>query len=162
MGQIGRLFFGGVHGCLNCLERLGKKWWEKIGEVTQWFITFMLVNVLWILFRSESIASAKLFIKKMCCLSDFTISEKLYNCFNLPELVFFEKKIPFLDYLPSHIIGFHLWLFIFGTFFIVLNFHNSKEGVFKPTVMRSLLTVVFMIWSVVSFTGISTFLYFDF
>lgn len=57
--------------------------------------------------------------------------------------------MPFASYLPY-------------TFFVVLNFRNNKEVEFKPTILTSLLTVIFMLWSVVSFTGISTFLYFDF
>ena len=156
------ILWGVLHGFLNCLNRLLKKPWEKLGKVTQWGITFMLVNMLWILFRSDNISSAILFIKEMCCLSDFSISDQLYYCFNLTELSFLEEKIPFLSLLPSRITGFYLWFFILGAFFIVLNFRNSKEIEFKPTIFNSLLTVILMLWSVVSLSGISTFLYFNF
>ena len=98
----------------------------------------------------------------MCSLSSFTINENLYNCFNLVELSYLEEKIPFLNYLVSHITGFNLWLFIFGAFFIVLNTKNSKKKEFKPTVLNLMIVVVFLVWSVVSFAVISTFLYFDF
>ncbi|MCX4325940.1 MAG: MBOAT family protein [Lachnospiraceae bacterium] len=156
------ILWGVLHGFFNCLDRLFKNQWEKLGKVTQWFITFMLVNMLWILFRAENISSAKLFIKNMCSLSSFTINGDLYNCFNLAELSYLEEKIPFLSYLVSHITGFNLWLFVFGAFFVVLNTKNSKEKEFRPTVLNSLTVVVFLVWSVVSFAGISTFLYFDF
>lgn len=82
--------------------------------------------------------------------------------FNLPEFSFLEEKIPFFSLLPSRITGFYLWFFILGAFFIVLNFRNSKEIAFKPTIISSLLTVILTLWSVVSLTGISTFLYFNF
>ena len=75
---------------------------------------------------------------------------------------FFEKQIPFLNYLPAKITGFHLWLFIFGAFFIVLNFRNSREIEFQPNIRTSLTTIIFTVWSVMSFAGISTFLYFNF
>lgn len=156
------ILWGVFHGFLSCLDRMLKKQWEKLGNVTQWFITFMLVDMLWILFRAEDILSAKLFIKRMCSLSSFTVNGDLYNCFNLVELEYLEEKIPFLNYLVSHITGFNLWLFIFGAFFIVLNTKNSKEKEFKPTVLNLMIVVVFLVWSVVSFAGISTFLYFDF
>lgn len=156
------VLWGVIHGFLNCLNRLFQKSWEKLGKVTQWFITFMLVDILWIIFRADNIASAVLFIKKMCCLSDFSISESLYDCFNLSEVILVEHKIPLLNDLSARITGFHLWLFIFGAFFIVLNFRNSKELEFKPTIATSLLTVIFMFWSVISLAGIFTFLYFDF
>ena len=73
-----------------------------------------------------------------------------------------EEELAFWRYLPSRVTGFYLWVFILGAFFAVLNFRNSREIDFKPTVVRSLLTVVFMVWSVLSLAGISTFLYFDF
>ncbi len=120
------ILWGILHGFLNCLNKLFKKQWDKLGKVTQWFITFMIVDILWIFFRADNINSAKIFIKKLCSLSSFTISGDLYNCFNLVELVYIEEKIPLLNYLVSHITGFNLWLFIFGAFFVVLNTKNIK------------------------------------
>lgn len=125
-------------------------------------MTFMLVDIFWVIFRADNIASAKLFIKNMCSLSGFTISAGLYNSFNLVELSYLEEKIPFLNYLASNITGFNLWLFISGAFFIVLNMQNSKEREFKPTFVNMFVSVVLMVWSIVSFSGISVFLYFDF
>ena len=156
------ILWGMLHGFLNCMNKLLKKQWEKLGKVTQWFITFMIVDILWIFFRADNINSAIIFIKELCSLSSFMINEDLYNCFNLVELVYIEEKIPFLNYLVSHITGFNLWLFIFGSFFVVLNTKNMKEKEFKPTILNSLVVVILLVWSVISFAGISTFLYFDF
>ena len=99
---------------------------------------------------------------EMCCLSSFSVREEFYSCFRLIEFTVIEAEIGFLNYLPSRIVGFHLWMFILGAFFIVLNFRNSREIIFKPTVAKSLVTVIFMLWSVISFSGISIFLYFVF
>ena len=162
MAQIGHSFYGGLHGLFNCLNRLFKKSWEKLGIVTQWIITFMLVNMLWILFRADDIRSAGLFIKEMCSLNNFAIRQELYQCFDLIELTFLEVNIPLLGYISSRITGIHLWMFVLGAFFIVLNFRNSKEIEFKPTIFRAVVTVIFMFWSVISLSGVSTFLYFDF
>lgn len=156
------ILWGLLHGFLSCLNRLFRKSWEKLGEITKWAVTFMTVNTLWVLFRAENISAAILFMEKMYRLSDFSIREELYSCFRLPEFSIFEEKVGILNYLSSQITGFHLWMFILGAFFAVLNLKNSKEIDFKPSVAKSLLTVVFMLWSVVSLAGISTFLYFDF
>lgn len=93
---------------------------------------------------------------------DFSIREELYNCFNLREFTILENRIPFLSYLSTRITGLHLWLFIFVAFMIVLNVRNSREIKFEPTIVRSVITVIFVVWSVLSFSGISTFLYFNF
>lgn len=155
------ILWGLLHGFLSCLNRLLEKPWEKLGKAIRWAITFMLVNILWVIFRADDIASAKLFFQRMCCLSGFTVREELFNCFRLEEVTFIEEMTS-LNLLTSRIVGFHLWLFILGAFFIVLHFRNSSEIDFKPTVAKSLVVVIFMLWSVVSFAGVSTFLYFDF
>lgn len=155
------VLWGGLHGLLNCLNRLFQKQWEKVGKITQWAITFMFVNGLWILFRADSIASAVSFLGKICCLSDFTIRSDLYACFSLTEIRAMER-FPILNYLLSQVTGFPLWMFILGAFIVVLNFRNSKEVDFKPTVGRAVITVMFMVWSIISLSGVSTFLYFDF
>lgn len=155
------VLWGLLHGLLNCLNRMFRKTWGKLGVITQWGVTFMLVNMLWILFRAPKVSSAVLFLKKMCCLSDFSIRQELYGCFQIDELMFLER-LPILRYLPRRITGFDLWLFLLGAFFIVLNCRNSREIVFRPTVGRAAAVVVLMVWSVLSFAGISTFLYFDF
>lgn len=156
------VLWGILHGFLSCLNRFFKTTWMKLGEITQWTITFMLINVLWILFRADNVSSAILFIKNMYCLSNFSIRNELYECFNLIELNFLEERIPLLNYLSLHITGLHLWTFVSGAFLVVLNLRNSKEIEFKPTIARCFITITFMIWSVLSFAGISTFLYFDF
>lgn len=156
------VFWGGWHGVLNCLNRMFDTVWKKLNKVTQWLLTFMTVNVLWIFFRAESISSAVLFLKRMCRLSDFTIRGDLYDCFKLSELEALVQAVPILNTLGSRITGFYLWGVLFCAFFVVLDFWNSKEIEFRPIIARSLATVIFMLWSVVSFTGISTSLYFDF
>lgn len=156
------VLWGAIHGLLSCLNRLFKTTWEKLGTVTQWGLTFVSVNILWVLFRADSVSAAVLFIKKMFRLSDFSIHEELYKCFDLIELMAAKDHLPLIGYLVNNITGFHLWMFILGAFFVVLNFRNSAEIEFEPTVRRSLITIVCMVWSVMSFAGISTFLYFDF
>lgn len=156
------ILWGFLHGILNCLNRLLRKPWEKLGEITRWTVTFTTVNILWVLFRAENITSAKIFITEMFRLSNFSVRKELYNCFRLTEFAVAENAFQFLNYLPSKITGLHLWMFIFGAFFVVLNFRNSREIEFKPTAARSLLTVIFIFWSVVSLSGVSSFLYFDF
>lgn len=156
------ILWGLLHGILNCLNRLLFKSWEKLNKITKWTVTFITVNILWVLFRAENIVSARIFITEMFRLSNFSVREELYDCFRLTEFVVAEKAFGFLNYLPFKITGLHLWMFILGAFFIVLNFRNSKEIDFKPTAARSLLTVLFTFWSVVSLSGVSEFLYFNF
>ena len=115
------VLWGLLHGILNCLNRMFEKKWDKVGTVTQWAITFMLVNGLWILFRADSISQAICFFKRLYTLSDFWIRPEFFECFNLLEIVELEKAIPFLSFFLSQITGFNLWMFIIGSFAVVLN-----------------------------------------
>ena len=92
---------------------------------------------------------------------NIAIRDELYNCFMLPEITAF-SSLPILRFAKGYIMYYALWVFILGAFFIVLNLPNSKEVEFRPTIGKSIATVVLLVWSVVSFTGISTFLYFNF
>lgn len=155
------ILWGLLHGGLCCLNRIFKKSWEKLGVITRWFMTFMVINILWVLFRAEDIVSAGAFLKEMFSMSGFAVREELYQCFELMELAVL-GKIPIINMLYSQITGFYMWVFILGAFFVVLNFRNSKEIEFKPTPGKSLAVIVFMVWSVLSLGEVSSFLYFNF
>lgn len=155
------VLWGVLHGFFNCLNRSCKKLWDQLGCVTQWFFTFSIVNLLWIIFRADSVSQAGQLIKKIVGLHDMGISDALYTCFDLVELKLLES-IGIFQFIAERIRGVNLWVFVFGAFFIVLNMKNSREMEFKPTIGKSIITIVFMLWSVVSLAGVSTFLYFDF
>lgn len=156
------VLWGALHGFLNCLTRIFQKGWDRLAVPIQRFFTFSLVNGLWVLFRAENISSAALFIKRMFPISDYSIRPELYDAFALQEFQLLGNKLPILSYLVAHITGFHMWFFLAAAFFVVFNFRNSKEIQFRPTIARSLITVLFIVWSVMSFAGISTFIYFNF
>lgn len=156
------ILWGVLHGALNCLDRVFRKQWQRLHTVTQWFFTFMAVNMLWVLFRANTISDAMAFYRELFRWSSFSIRSELYGCFTLPEFLWLEQTFPVLGNAAEQIAGFHLWVFFFAAFFIVLNLRNSKEIPFKPTLVKSLTTVLFLFWSIISLAGVSTFLYFNF
>lgn len=156
------ILWGVLHGALNCLDRVFRKQWQRLHTVTQWFFTFMAVNMLWVLFRANTISDAIAFYRELFRWSSFSIRSELYGCFTLPEFLWLEQTFPVLGNAAEQIAGFHLWVFFFAAFFIVLNLRNSKEIPFKPTLAKSLTTVLFLFWSIISLAGVSTFLYFNF
>lgn len=156
------ILWGLLHGVLNCLTRIFKKQWEKLHVVTRWFFTFMAVDLLWVMFRAGSIADAFSFYRELFRWSSFTIDNELLYHFNLKEFVWLGQALPLLGQIVNHIPGFYMWLFLSVSFFIVLNLRNNRELEFKPTAARSLLTALLLVWSIVSFSGVSTFLYANF
>ena len=154
------VIWGILHGMLNCLTRLFKRPYEKLNAVTRWMITFFFVNLLWIVFRADSLDQATEFIMHMLLSPNLNISSELANCFMLVEFAPILQRIP--ESMLYYLNNYGIWIFLSLALFAVLNLKNSKEIEFKPTAVRSVLTVVFMVWSIVSLSGISEFLYFNF
>lgn len=156
------IVWGLLHGILNCLNRACKNIWEKLAVCIRWFFTFFTINLLWIVFRAETLTDAILFIKRLFNFSASGISTDLYNCFILKEISVLTSGIPGLRSLFANFPSIFLLTFLVGAFIAVLFCPNSKEIKFKPSVPFAFLTVLFTVWSITSLTGISTFLYFGF
>lgn len=156
------LLWGALHGLFNCLNRLFLKKWELLWKPLRLLITFLVVDGLWILFRADNIAAAGIFFKRIFSFSGVAIRETLSDCFRLEEFTFLEERLSFLRYLSARIPHCYLWLFLLAAFLISFCKKNGGEADFKPTSGRLLLTVFFMLWSVLSLSGISAFLYFNF
>ena len=156
------ILWGALHGLLNCLNRAFQKQWIKLCKPVRWFATFLTVDFLWVLFRSADISTAGMFFRQFFAFTGFKLRAELTDCFRPEEFAFLERKIPVLQYLAAHITGFYLWIFLLVAFIAILFFKNSSELDFKPTIGRSLATVLCILWSVLSLSGISPFLYFNF
>ena len=156
------VIWGFLHGILNCLNRGLKKYWEKVWVAIRWVLTFAAVNILWVIFRADSVGQAFVLIKKMIQIKGFQIGDWLTESFDLIEFVLVERLLGIYYEYIEKIPGFHMWCFFLLALGIVLIAKNSSEKVFKPTITRSVGTIIMMMWSILSLSGISVFLYFNF
>lgn len=156
------IVWGGIHGIAQCLNRMFSKTWEKIGSVTQWFLTFMFVNFAWVIFRVDTLKDGVLVLKKIISMNDLTLSDAFLNCFQRTEILGLQKYVKFFNYLPSKITGFNMWILFAIAAFIVLNAKNISEMNYKPNGRNAILTVIMLTWSIMSLAGVSTFIYFNF
>lgn len=160
--------WGLLHGLFNCLNRIFKKIWEKANVVFQWVVTFTIVDLLWLLFRADSLSQAIYLLKRMICMDSLTVSQGLIDSVAMEEFIFLETK-PFagvfryfvggIQYFYNRIYGFNLWVLLIIAFFIVLNLKNTKHISSSRTVGRTLAISVMLVWSMVSFTGVATYIY---
>ena len=156
------ILWGILHGLLNCLNRIFKKQWAKLWKPLRWLSTFLTINFLTALFRADDLAAAKTFFKRLFYPGGFSLRPKLTECFLLEEFAFLEKRLAPFQFLSTQVTGCYLWLFLTAAFIVTLLFRNNSETEFKPTLSRSLIVILCMLWSVLSLEGISTFLYFNF
>jgi len=152
------ILWGVIHGIANVLNRMFKKSWERLHVAFQWLCTFAFINFTWLLFRAESVSQAFDLLKRMMRLDTFNLSPELTWCFDLQEFNYL-KGIGIITY---NVFGFWMWFFMAIGLFACINMTDVAEKEFKPTWKKALGTAMMLVWAVVSLSGISTFLYFNF
>ena len=157
------VLWGALHGIAQILGRIFKNSWDKFNQVFRWLCTFGFINLTWILFRSDSIEQASGIIMKIFHMDSFSISDGFIEAFNtVPELDIVIAYIKPLLYYKWATPGFYPICFLVLAFIVCLNCKNLHEEKFQPTVVKAILAAGVAFWSIISLSGISTFLYFNF
>ena len=153
------VFWGVCHGLFMVITRLFKKFFDRLHPVFNWFMTFSFVNVMWLFFRAETFTQAITMLKAAFSWN-FYLDPVFVQMFRLPEL----KKVLSLFRIEDRYPNLLITVFLLLAFILILGCENAYEkmGKFKPTFWRWAVTVILFVWSIVSFTGVSEFLYFNF
>lgn len=154
------VLWGACHGICSVLTRLCKGILERIPQAVRWLGTFLFLNVTWVLFRADSIGDAARLLGKLLELDFGPVNGSLTAGFYLPECGLLDSLIPFTRICPE----FFLIVFTAAALFLLFGVGNAYEKMkeFRPTPGRLLVTVILLVWCICSFSGVSTFLYFNF
>ena len=132
------------------------------GQVLSVFLTFLYVNVAWIFFRASSVKEALSLLKTIGSLRFGRINWDLADCFNLDEFWYVIKVMRLDSWQYSHYILMILILvMVLLLVFFGKNAVNYVKTV-KPNVINIVIMAVLFVWSVISLSGVSTFLYVNF
>ena len=146
------LLWGLMHGIASVLYRLFRKQYDTLHPSLQWIMTFTFVVIAWIFFRATSLQDALAIVKSMFMMDFSPIRTAITSAFALPG-------------------GFHpgynaiymlLWYIL--SLGACLGLRNNYENTmtFRPTLWNAALTVILIVYSVLSLSGVSVFLYFNF
>lgn len=146
------VLWGGLHGLMSVLYRLFRRPYDRLHPALRWLITFLFVTVAWVFFRAETMDSAMTVLRAMFSMEFGAINATVTNVFATP-----------MNLHPGYnAIMTQLWyvLALAG----VLGLPNTYELTdrFQPTLGRAALTVVLLVLSVLSLSGVSVFLYYNF
>lgn len=157
------ILWGILHGIFCVAYRWKKNWFDSLHPVMNWLLTFNFVNLAWVLFRADSIGDALVLFKAILRMEIGPISEQITDAFLLPELEYFINRIPQLQHFQMYPNTLVL-LFFGGAMALILGARNAREHMltFKPGLVNLLATSLLLLWCVLSFAGVSTFLYFNF
>ena len=146
------LLWGLLHGLASVLYRLFRRQYDALHPALQWLLTFGFVVVAWVFFRATSLADAMAILKSMVMMNFGPLRSEITSAFALPG-------------------GFHpgynaLYMLVWyaASLFACLGMRNTYEKTmaFRPTLANACSTVILILYCVLSLSGVSVFLYFNF
>lgn len=155
------LLWGGAHGLLSIFDRVFDKAQKKLIEVVRWSLTFLEVNVLWLLFRSDTIVQWQGILKKIFSFQNMAVSDGLINLFILPETPFLNKMFHMEEF-NKNVRGWSLLIFTISAFFICLIPENNYKRLEKNYWFTAIIAAVAFVWGFLYLSSESVFVYFNF
>ena len=125
-------------------------------------LTFIYVTIAWVFFRANTISDAALLFKRMFSGGIRPYYSDFANYFRLDEIWYVFKLTPIVNF--NFAWDLCMWLFLAFSIVIVF-FGKSAINYAKECrigIGTTLLTAALLVWCVLSFGGVSTFLYMNF
>ena len=154
------IFWGICHGLFCVITRHFNDRFKALHPALNWIITFSFVSLTWVFFRADSMSDAFLMVQKLFSADFGSINPELVSSIMTAEWTFLSSQISFV---ANHSVLILLG-YILLSLFIVLGAKNIHERLqtFKPKAITSLYVSILLVWCILSFSGVSTFLYFNF
>lgn len=175
------IFWGILHGALYIITKLyfdekskrkDSYHHEKEGKtryIENWIktglcriLTFSYVSIAWVYFRAATLTQANTLLKNLWEKPWKMPSQTFLDFFNLGEFWYPMKvlSITNLPYAGAYLM-FAFLTFSLGIVFFGKNMESLKAD-FTPKVWNACYSAVLLFWCIVSLSGVSTFLYFNF
>ncbi len=162
------IVWGLMHGILYVITRVisGDKKetsTENIfARVVKTILTFIYVTAAWVFFRAPSLKAAITLFARMFTGGKKALAAGFSSCFQLDEIWYILKVTPIMK------LGFAwdicLWMFLVASVVIIFFCKNALQISKKCRIgaLSTIATFIMLFWSIVSFAGVSTFLYMNF
>lgn len=142
----------------NIFQKVAKTCGKIIGSV----YVFIFVNLTWVLFRAESVEQAKFFLQCLMVKGNGILDNIIETVGELVEVrMLYRLGLGgIMNQYPSLTCVLILVILMFAVLFM----KNTQEKIVsrKYGFKRSLITVFLIVWSVISLSDVSEFLYFNF
>ena len=155
------LIWGGLHGLGQIVERVWGKSREKLPKLLRWAVTFAFVNAAWVFFRAPGVSQA-LTLLRTAVTADFRPpADWLMEGVFAKEAEAFGMVFPALRAWTAPALTFGLFA---AAMLAALWPRNAARQMdeFQPTARRAVVLALLAAWSVLSFTGVATFIYSNF
>lgn len=155
------ILWGALHGVAMVASRLIRARTKRhLPLFPAWLLTFVFVNLCWVFFRAPSIAAGGQLLSRLAA-GWGALPSGLTDCFLTAEFQTLEQFVPLDPALFGTLICVGFLLAALAGSVFPRNMQQRLKS-FKPTMPLCLGTACLLFWSVLSLSGVSTFLYFTF
>ena len=155
------ILWGLLHGLAQVAERLLGERLERIPALIRWAVTFAFVNLAWVFFRAPSVASALELLKAAVTGGLAMPPSWLVQGVLAKEVAGMQLLVPAAKAWMPRILS----VVLFGGGLLVSLLPGNtirKMEDFRPTVWRAVVLILLLCWSILSFSGVATFIYSNF
>lgn len=156
------IFWGGLHGLAMILERCRRTaGCRPLPAGLGWVLTFAYVNLCWVFFRAPSFSAAFTMLRRAVLGGFGPLPSGLTDCFQTAEFVVLGRFLPVDSTVYAVLV---CLLFVAAALALSIFPKNCSERLrrFRPTAPLCLVCALLFVWSVLSLSGVGSFLYFNF
>ena len=155
------ILWGMLHGLAQVLERLWGKGRDALPKWLRWAVTFLFINVAWVFFRAPDLSAAFALLKTAVTGGiggiPLWLAKGLFARELSALLILIPKIEPYTVYLRvGAVLGISLLAALWPRNVI------RQMDAFRPNWRSGLYVLVLAAWSILSFTGVVTFIYSNF
>ncbi len=156
------VIWGMMHGIACCLYRVSGSLWDRLPKCIKIPCTFVYVTIAWIFFRAESTADAFEFIRRMFTAGGSASVSELIHKFDVLELAYIEDHVGVLKNLCMSFpyLNMIVILLVCLLVLVIEKIFAGRKRTFSAA--SAIICSVLLIWSIISLSGVSVFLYFNF
>jgi len=155
------ILWGGLHGLAQIVERLCGKGRDRLPKILRWAMTFLFVNLAWVFFRAPSLAAAGELLSAAVTGGGGLMLDALAAGVLESEVNAVQTLLPMLS---ARVPGLMLLALLAIGMVVVLwpktVLRRMEE--FRPRLVHAVMFGVLLVWAVLSFSGVATFIYSNF
>lgn len=146
------ILWGALHGLMSVIYRLLRKQYDRLHPALAWLVTFSFVSLAWIFFRAVNVSAGMDIVRALLKMDFGPIAFSIMDPFALPA------------YLHPGYTQVMMLIWYLGALVITLGCRNTYEltDAFKPTLLRGGAVVLMLFFAILSLSGVSVFLYYNF
>ena len=158
------VIWGLLHGIASCIGRGLKKYEEKVPRIIRWAFTFLFVNIAWVFFRAVTLSDALNILKELFSFSFKPVDIELIAAATPAEYEIFQWIFGNIG-LNTYYTGLPVTIiFLIFAIFASIKMKNTSERVseFDASSKTIVITILLLVWSIVSLSEVSSFIYVNF